>query len=110
MLTVLALLRLRRRRQTASANHKSLHLVELGRTSLKDYSELSASLYSELEPSSIGEETLPSRPRSTVPSREVSMAMHSPRPPTYYSSGENSLLTVEEKSDKEKERGSLGYA
>lgn len=92
-------------------DRKSLDLVEMGKAS-NDYSEVSASVYSsELQASSVGEETLPSRPRSTVPSRQLSMANHSTRPPTYYSSGDDSLLTVDEKDEKVGSRvRSVGYA
>lgn len=56
--------------------------------------------------STIGDQTLPSAPRSTMPSR-VTSTHRSTRPPTYYSSGDDSLLTVAEKDEKD---GSVGYA
>lgn len=56
--------------------------------------------------STIGDQTLPSAPRSTMPSR-VTSTHRSTRPPTYYSSGDDSLLTVAEKDEKD---GTFGYA
>lgn len=112
---IIALLSLRRSRKaaaaTTSAARKSVSMVEMGKPS-SEYSELGVSSYSEMGPSSIGEETLPSRPRSTAPSRQLSMANHSTRPPTYYSSGDDSLLVVDEKDEFERaEKGrSVGYA
>lgn len=61
---------------------------------------------SEIATSSIGEQTLSSRPLSMAPSRHLSQNERSTRPPTYYSSADESLLTVSEKSGK----GVVGYA
>lgn len=95
---ILALVALRRQRKIAlNESHQQSLIAEKEKASF-DSSEISFG--------SVGDQTLPSRPRSLVPSRQLSLAQHSTRPPTYYSNGDDSLLTVDEKDET---RGSVGY-
>ena len=101
---VFAIVALRRQRgQAFPAETYQKSLIQEGKPSFES---------SEFAVSSIGDQTLPSRPRSTVPSRQLSkysklsMTTRSERPPTYYSNGDDSLLTVDEK---DQTRGSVGY-
>lgn len=61
---------------------------------------------SEISFGTVGDQTLPSRTQSTMLSRQQSQAQRSERPPTYYSTGDDSLLTVDEKDEKD---GKFGY-
>lgn len=94
---VFAILALRRQRKT----EPSLYRKDI---SLCDTESRPQSLqFSEMDGTAYTAQTLPSRPATVVPSRQISLAARSTRPPTYYSSGDESLLVVDEK-DTEKER------
>lgn len=97
MLMVLAIVVSRRQRSAAAEGMYNESLIEKQKMSFDS---------SEFATSTVGSQTLPSRPRSTVPSRQMSQTTRSERPPTYYSTGDSSLLTVDEKDEK---MGSFGY-
>lgn len=60
---------------------------------------------SEISFGTVGDQTLPSRTQSKAMSRQLSQAQRSERPPTYYSTGDESLLTVDEKDEKDRNFG-----